>query len=172
MAGSARLRCRLPQLCRALSPALPAAPRRRSAPWLVRCWLCSRPLRAARSGGCVADAVKSLGQDVKQEAPDELVGSKGHCAISRLPVAAIVLVAEGDAALVEGKQAAVCDGDAVGIAGEIGEHRLGPGKGRLGIDEPVLPPQRRKVRGEGWAMAQALDLAEEHQPARGWGVGG
>src|SRR3982750_2518934 len=55
----------------------------------------------------MADAMKSLGQDGKQETPDELVGSKGHCAIPRLPVAAIVLVAEGDTALVEGKQAAV-----------------------------------------------------------------
>src|SRR5947209_9452231 len=55
----------------------------------------------------MADAVKSLGQEVKQETPDELVGSKGHCSIPRLPVAAIVLVAEGETALIEGKQAAV-----------------------------------------------------------------
>src|SRR3954452_966861 len=55
----------------------------------------------------MADAVKPLGQDVEQEAPDELVRCKRHGAIPRLPVAAVILVAEGDAALVEGKQAAV-----------------------------------------------------------------
>src|SRR3954454_16527220 len=55
----------------------------------------------------VADAVKSFGQNVKQEASDELVGGKGHRAIPHLPVAAVILVAEGDAALVESKQAAV-----------------------------------------------------------------
>jgi hypothetical protein len=38
---------------------------------------------------------------VEQEALDELVGGEGHCAISRLPVTAIILVPEGDAALIE-----------------------------------------------------------------------
>src|SRR3954454_7193845 len=55
----------------------------------------------------VADAVEPLGQDVEQEAPDELVRRKCHRAIPRLPVAAVILVAKGDAARVEGKQAAV-----------------------------------------------------------------
>ena len=48
----------------------------------------------------------------------------------------IVLDLECDASLVERDQAAVRDGDAVGIARQIGEHRLGPGEGRLGVDEP------------------------------------
>jgi hypothetical protein len=33
----------------------------------------------------------------------------------------------------------------VGVAGEIGQHRLGPGEGRLGVDEPVLPAERREM---------------------------
>src|ERR1700675_84505 len=53
---------------------------------------------------------------VEQEAPDELVGGEGHCAISRLPVAAVILVPEGHAALVERNEPAVRDGDAVGVA--------------------------------------------------------
>ena len=91
--------------------------------------------------------------------------------IPRPAVAAVVLVAEGHAALVEAEQAAVRDGDAVGVAGEIGEHRLGPGEGRLGVDEPVLPPERREMRGEGLSATQAFELAEERQPARRVGVG-
>src|SRR3954447_24379708 len=79
----------------------------------------------------VWDAVEPLGQDVEQKAPDELVRRKRHRAIACRPVAAVILAAEGDAARVESKQAAVCDGDAVGVAGEIGEYRLGPGEGRL-----------------------------------------
>ena len=59
----------------------------------------------------------------------------------------------------------------MGVAGEIGEHRLGAGKGRLGIDEPVLPPQRREMGGEGLSALQALDLTEEYQPACRVGVG-
>ena len=44
---------------------------------------------------------------------------------------AVILPPEGDALLVERDEPAVGDGDAVGVAGEIGEHRLGPAKGRL-----------------------------------------
>src|SRR3954465_13461162 len=155
MAGNAWLRCRphqrcrLPQLCRALSPALPAAPRGRSAPWLVGYW----PSAAAGEQPIVADAVEPLGQDVKQETPDELVGGERHPAIACPPVAAVILVAEGDAAVVESEEAAVRDRDAVGVTGEIGEHRLRPGEGRLGVDEPVLPPQRCEMGGEGPPIA-------------------
>src|SRR3954452_16147930 len=46
----------------------------------------------------VSDAVKPLGQDVEQEAPDELVRRKRHRAIPCLPVSAVSLAGEGDAA--------------------------------------------------------------------------
>ncbi len=108
---------------------------------------------------------------MQQEAPDELVGRERHRAKPLPAVAAVVLVAEGHAALVEAEQAAVRDGDAVGVAGEIGEHRLGSGEGRLGVDEPVLLPQRREIGGKGRPVAQAAELAEECQPARHMGVG-
>ena len=44
---------------------------------------------------------------------------------------AVVLPLEGDLLAVEGEEAAVGDGDAVGVAGEIGEHGLGPSEGAL-----------------------------------------
>lgn len=55
-------------------------------------------------------------QDVEQEPTDELVGGERH---DLLPVgarAAIVLVAEGDVALVETDDASVRDGDPVRVA--------------------------------------------------------
>src|SRR4051794_28195078 len=55
----------------------------------------------------MADAVKSLGQDVKQKAPDELVSSEGHRAIPLLPVTAVILVAKSDTPLVESDEGAV-----------------------------------------------------------------
>ena len=55
----------------------------------------------------VADAMEPLGQNVEQEAPDELAGRKRHRAKPLPAVAAVVLVAEGYAALVEADQAAV-----------------------------------------------------------------
>src|SRR5215472_7727392 len=86
----------------------------------------------------VADAMKPLWQYVEQKAPDELVGTERHCAVPRLPAAAIILVAEGHAARIESKEATVRDGDAMGVAGEIGQHRLRPGERRFSI-LPIIP---------------------------------
>ena len=58
---------------------------------------------------------------------------------------AIVLPAEGDALVVEGDEPAVRDGDAVGVAGEVGEHRLGSGERALGVDHPFAAAQRREA---------------------------
>jgi hypothetical protein len=49
----------------------------------------ARDVGLAASAGeqpVVADAVEALGQDVEQEAPDELIGSERHRAIPRLSV--------------------------------------------------------------------------------------
>jgi hypothetical protein len=52
---------------------------------------------------------------VDEEAADELVGSERHLLVSIAALAAVVLPFEGDACLVNGDQAAVGDGDAVGV---------------------------------------------------------
>src|SRR5262249_62180362 len=109
--------------------------------------------------------MKPLWQNVEQEAPDKFVGAERHCPVPRLSVAAVILVAEGHAALVESNEPAVCDGDAMGVAGEIGKHCLWPGEGRLvwpgegrlGVDEPILSLERREMRGEGLTPTQVLD---------------
>src|SRR5215472_1819573 len=121
----------------------------------------------ARQQPVVADAMKPLWQNVEQEAPDELVGAERYCAVPRRSVAAVILVAEGHATLIEGNEPTVCDGDAMGIAGEIGKHGFRPGEGRLGVDEPILSLERREIRGEGLAATQVLDLSKEREPARG-----
>ena len=63
-------------------------------------------------------------------------GAERHRAIPGRPVAAIVLVTESHAALVERDEATVRDGDAMGVTGEIGKHCFWPSEGRLGVDEP------------------------------------
>ena len=73
------------------------------------------------------------------------MNSSAASVIDLLPVgaaAAIILVAEGDAGLVEADEAAVRDGDPVGVARQIGEHRLGSGERRLGVDHPALLADR------------------------------
>src|SRR5215467_11984940 len=111
--------------------------------------------------------MKPLWQNVEQKAPDELVGSEHHCAVPRLPAAAIILVAEGHAARIESKEATVRDGDAMGVAGEIGQHRLRPGEGRLAVDKPFLPLERCEMCGKAGTGGKAPTPAEESRACSG-----
>ena len=73
--------------------------------------------------------MEAVRQDVDEEAADKLVGGERHALVACAAVGAIILVPEGDAVLVEGDEPAVGDGDAVGIARQISEHRLGSAEG-------------------------------------------
>ena len=75
----------------------------------------------------------------------------------------VVLPAEGDTALVQGDQPAVGDRDAVGVARQVGQHRLGAGEGPLGVDHPLALAQRRQPAREGRGVGQRRMLAEELQ---------
>ena len=111
----------------------------------------------------VADAMEAVRQDVQQEAADELVGVERHHL--GLAVVAIVLPAEADLAVVEADQPAVGDGDAMGVAAEIGQHLLGPAEGRLGIDDPVDAAQSVEAGGEGVGLGKTGEIAEEAELA-------
>src|SRR5690606_29639892 len=111
----------------------------------------------------VPDTVEAAWQNVDQEAADELVGDQSHDALPFGAGAAIVLVAEGHLIAVEGDEAAVRDRHAMGVAREIGEHRLGPSKGRLGINHPALSADRSKVADEGTPVAEPCHLSEESE---------
>ena len=62
----------------------------------------------------VSDAVEVGRQDVQQEAADELLGGERH----RLALVAMAVIGpvEADAAVVEGEEAVVGDGDPLGLA--------------------------------------------------------
>ncbi len=77
----------------------------------------------------VSNAMEAVGQGVEQEAPDELVRLQTHGLYGT--VVAIVLPGEPDMFVVAGLDAAVGDGDAMGVAAEIGENPAGPPKGFL-----------------------------------------
>jgi hypothetical protein len=64
----------------------------------------------------MADAMKAIGQDVKQKAPDELVRIERHDAVAGLALAPVVLPFESDTVAIEGDEARIGDGDAMGIA--------------------------------------------------------
>ncbi len=96
----------------------------------------------------VAHAVKAVGQHMQQEASDEFVRMKAHNLLAIAPVTTIILPAESDVIIVDRDDAAVGDGDTVGIATEIGAHLCGAAEGRLGIDDPVDPASLSEMAGE------------------------
>ena len=53
-----------------------------------------------------------------------------------------ILPAETDTAALEGNQAGVRDGDAMGVAGEVLQNLEWAAEGRLGVDHPFHSSQR------------------------------
>src|SRR6202789_15901 len=92
----------------------------------------------------VADLDEASGQDVEQEAANELDRVEGHDA------AAVVMPgvspAKAHLSAVEAEQSPVGNGDAVGIAGQILQDVFGSAEGRLGVDHP-LPPAHGSEQG-------------------------
>ena len=113
----------------------------------------------------IADALKPIRQHMDQEAADELVGLEGHRFV--LVAAPVVLPAEADLAVVDGQQAAVGDGDAVGIAADILEDLFRAREGSLGVDHPVGLVDWREVAAECCGFLQVAMRREEVQPAGG-----
>jgi hypothetical protein len=66
----------------------------------------------------MADAVEAVGQCVKKEAADELMGFESHDFCRA--VLAVILPGEGNMILVECDEPAIGDRDAMGVAAEIG----------------------------------------------------
>src|SRR5271166_6367682 len=88
----------------------------------------------------VADAMEAVWQHVQEEAADELGGVERHRLypgfVGRLAAGAIVLPAEGDVLVVEPDQPRIRDGDAMGVAREVGEDGLRSGERPLRVDHP------------------------------------
>ena len=111
--------------------------------------------RAAGEQAVVADAVEAVRQDVDQEAADELVGGECHDLLAIATIGTIVLPSEGDAGAVAGDQPAVGDGDAVGVARQIGQHGLWPAERALGIDDPFGSASGARYAANARASARA-----------------
>jgi hypothetical protein len=121
---------------------------------------------AAGEQATVSDAVEARRQHVHEKAADELVGGKRHRFVPLGAFDPVILPLEGDAFLVTCDQAAVRDGDTVGVAGEITQDFLRTAEGVLAVDDPLCVPQRRQIGGERARIDQSGMLAEERQCAR------
>src|SRR5437016_14653371 len=99
-----------------------------------------------------------------QESANELAGSECHDLLAVATIGAIVLPSEGDTGAVAGDQPAVGDGDAVGIAREIGQYGLWPAERSLGVDHPLGVAQWHQVCSERLCIGKRSVIAEELQP--------
>ena len=113
----------------------------------------------------MTDAVEALWQDVDQETADELDGGERYDLLAITTFGTIVLPSEGDTGAVAGDQSAVGDGDAVGIARQIGQHGLGSAEWALCVDDPLGLAQRREISREGLRIGQMYMVAEEAEAA-------
>jgi hypothetical protein len=87
----------------------------------------------------VAYLLEAAGQDVLQEAPEELHGLQAHAAPA---LGAALPVGEGDVIVLAGEDAMISDGDAEDVGGQVRQRRAAVADG-LGVDHPVLRPDSR-----------------------------
>ena len=111
----------------------------------------------------VANAVLAFGEHVDQEPTDELWGRERHGGVTSCAFKAVIFDAEGDTALIETDQAAVGNGDPMGVARQVCQHGLWPRERFLCIDDPVDPAQRFEKGIESVAISEACKMAEEVQ---------
>ena len=109
----------------------------------------------------MADAMKAVRHGMQQEPPHEFARRQRHHL--GLGVMAVVLPGEADLVVGEPGQPAIGDGDAVGVAAQIGQHLLGPRKRALGIDDPFGAAQSPEASGEGCRFGQRRKRAGEAQ---------
>ena len=118
---------------------------------------------AAAEEAAVADAVEAARQHVQQEAAHELLGGERQGA--QPAAVAVVAPAEAHAAVLDGQDAVVGEGHAVGVATDVVEHAGGSVEGRLGVDDPLAAAQGPEVAVEGSGVGERGEGAGEPQPA-------
>jgi hypothetical protein len=89
----------------------------------------------------VADAVETGRQDVQEEAADEFRRLQGHRFLAVGSIGAVVRVAEGDVAVLDGEQPLVGDRHAMGVAPDVVEDLVRAAKQRQSI-LPIVTEKR------------------------------
>ena len=78
---------------------------------------------------------------------------------------AVVAPAEADLTVLNGEEAVVGDGDAVGVLAEVVEDLVGAGEGALGVDDPLGLAEGLEVAGEGVGIVESGEGMAELEPA-------
>lgn len=117
----------------------------------------------------VAHAVEAVWKKMKEKASDKFVGMKTHDLLTVATVATIILPSEGDMVAIGMNDAAVCDGDTMGVTAEIGEHLIWTAEWRLGIDNPFNAASAGKMADERVAIVEMREVIGEVQLTVGKG---
>ena len=107
------------------------------------------------------DAVEPVGQDVHQEASDELPLRQAHNLLAITVLDAVILPAKRHRVGVGANKVMVGDRHSMGVAAEIGEHGFWLVEGRFGIHHPFGFAERGQPCGEGIRPRQVLQIIEE-----------
>ena len=83
----------------------------------------------------------------------------------------VVAPTEADLTVLDGEEAVVGDGDAVGVLTEVVEDLVGAGEGALGVDDPLGLAEGLEVAGEGVGVIESgARGAAELEPAGAEGL--
>ena len=102
----------------------------------------------------VTDADEARGQDVQEEATDELLGADGDG--SMCTRGTVVAGAEGHLVIHAAEEPLVGDGHPMGIAAEVAECLLGSIEGSLGVDAPFFASEFSQEPMEGLGVLEVL----------------
>ena len=73
----------------------------------------------------------------------------------------IILPEKGDLVILKGEQTMVGNGDAMGVASQITEHKLRATERRFGINDPILTEEGAEEGSERLGVTQRLQAADE-----------
>ena len=122
---------------------------------------------AGAAGVCqeteVTNTTEAFWQHMKEKAADKIVDIKRHHL--RFAGGAIVLPTEADATVLTGKQSAVCNGNAVGVAPEIVKDLLWSAERAFGVDDPGEVTERLQIACESGGFDEPGEMPEEPQLA-------
>jgi hypothetical protein len=119
----------------------------------------------------VTHAVEAGGKQVQEKSPDELVRMHAHDLLTLAAVATIILPSEGDMVVIDTDDAAVGDGNPMGVSAEIGEYLVRTAERRLCIDDPFDAARTCEMAGERGSVVEMGEVFEEVQFALSEGLG-
>ncbi len=116
----------------------------------------------------MSDAHEAPRHDVEEEPPEELLDREAHdfeaVAVGVVPPAKL------DLPILPGDEPVIGQGDAVGVAAQVGEDLGGASEGPLRVDDPSHGPERAAETRERRGIGQRRRAAGEGQLSRGDGA--